>query len=698
MRCGFAMFSLCVWMLMVPMGALRAQTISTNGLVLWLDATDLNNTGTNPANGMAVATWADRSGAGHHATQGTAGFQPSYAVNAIGTNPVVRFGGDDWFSVGTIRSATGNVHAFVVSRRSASQVGGDTYQRLLSTTDGGDTYDWLAPDWTVTSLYGSTNGSSLAYGPDIRTGGTGGGTLKMAGLCVGKDAALGGSRFKGDIGEILLYDRQLAGSDLAAVTNYLYTKWLADTNSVPSPPPLVGAIRWDAWIGDAYGVGQAVHKSLGPEHWHSRLPYFGYAVSSTQVVVQSTTQADADRQIALARAGGVGYWAYCMYATNDPMTRFGIDLHLSSAHRDDVNFCMINQGVTPAGWSNFQARMIGYFRMTNHVMVAGNRPLFYLFNPPSLVQANYFASWAAARAAFDQFRVAVTNAGLGNPYLVVMDPTAATANTYRQNLGFDAISAYAVQGNHSAAPYATLDSYARNWWDAARNTGAKVIPIAMVGWDRRPRVENPVPWESWQVPGSGMDKYYAAPAPLEWAGHLQAAVDWVHINSADADAQAVLIYSWNEIDEGGWLLPTHVEKTARLEATRAATGAGADGDGDGMDDLWELWHFPALTNASAGSDADSDNFPDRFESRAGTDPTNGLSLLAFSNFRSSADANGVILGWQSVTGKFYDLLETTNPFFGGWITNRGGIAATAPLNTVTVQPVNVSQYYRIYLE
>ena len=698
MRCGFAIFSLCVGMLQVSIGALHAQTISTNGLVLWLDANDLSNTGTNPANGVAVATWADRSGAGHHATQGAAGFQPAYAVNAISTNPVVRFGGDDWFSVGTIRSATGNVHAFVVSRRSASQAGGDTYQRLLSTTDGGDTYDWLAPDWTVTSLYSGTNGSSLVYGPDIRTGGTGGGTLKIAGLCVGKDAALGASRFKGDIGEILLYDRQLAGSDLAAVTNYLYTKWLADTNSVPSPPPLVGAIRWDAWIGDAYGVGQAVHKSLGPEHWHYRLPYFGYAVSSTQVVVQSTTQADADRQLALAKAGGIDYWAYCMYATNDPMTRFGIDLHLSSAHRDDVKFCMINQGVTPAGWSNFQARMIGYFRMTNHVMVAGNRPLFYLFNPSSLVQTNYFASWAAAKAAFDQFRVAATNAGLGNPYLVVMDPTAATANTYRQNLGFDAISAYAVQGNHSAAPYATLATYARNWWDTAQGTGAKVIPIAMVGWDRRPRVENPVPWESWQMPGVGMDKYYAAPTPLEWTDHLHAAVDWVHINSANADAQAVLIYSWNEIDEGGWLLPTHVEKTARLEATRAATGAGADGDGDGMDDLWELWHFPALTNASAGSDADSDNFPDRFEILAGTDPTNGLSLLAFSETRPGSVTNDLLLGWQSVTGKFYNLLGTTNLFSGAWVTNRGGIAATAPLNTVTVQPVNVSQYYRIYLE
>lgn len=49
-----------------------------------------------------------------------------------------------------------------------------------------------------------------------------------------------------------------------------------------TPGPLVGAIRWDAWVGDlptvgAAGptaVGQQVERTLGPAHWHARLPFY----------------------------------------------------------------------------------------------------------------------------------------------------------------------------------------------------------------------------------------------------------------------------------------------------------------------------------------------------------------------------------------------------------------------------------------
>ena len=55
-----------------------------------------------------------------------------------------------------------------------------------------------------------------------------------------------------------------------------------------SVKPVVGAIRWDAWHGDAglehyakaggrwknLTPGLAVERSLGPKHWHYRLPFF----------------------------------------------------------------------------------------------------------------------------------------------------------------------------------------------------------------------------------------------------------------------------------------------------------------------------------------------------------------------------------------------------------------------------------------
>ena len=79
----------------------------------------------------------------------------------------------------------------------------------------------------------------------------------------------------------------------------------------------------------------------------------------------------------------------------------------------------------------------------------------------------------------------------------------------------------------------------------------------MAGWDRRPRVEHPVPWEAaWQKPNVGLDKYYVSPTPTELAGHLGEAFDWIGARAAQCPAQTVIIYAWNEHDEGGWLCPT----------------------------------------------------------------------------------------------------------------------------------------------
>ena len=91
----------------------------------------------------------------------------------------------------------------------------------------------------------------------------------------------------------------------------------------------------------------------------------------------------------------------------------------------------------------------------------------------------------------------------------------------------------------------------------------------MAGWDRRPRVEHPVPWETWQKPGQGLDRFYHAPTPAELATHVQDALDWLRDNPA-APARCALIYAWNENDEGGWLVPTlaadGTPDTRRIEA------------------------------------------------------------------------------------------------------------------------------------
>jgi hypothetical protein len=103
-------------------------------------------------------------------------------------------------------------------------------------------------------------------------------------------------------------------------------------------------------------------------------------------------------------------------------------------------------------------------------------------------------------------------------------------------------------------------------------SGAKVVPLVTAGWDRRPRVMNPVSWETPPRRSDEMDYYYASPSPRELAAHLQRALSWCARHRGAAEANAILIYAWNELDEGGWLVPSLGPDpgTGRLDAIRSA--------------------------------------------------------------------------------------------------------------------------------
>lgn len=77
-------------------------------------------------------------------------------------------------------------------------------------------------------------------------------------------------------------------------------------------------------------------------------------------------------------------------------------------------------------------------------------------------------------------------------------------------------------------------------------------------------------WESWQQPNAGIEKFYRAPTPAELTRHTSNAVAWVKNHPDATPGKAILIYAWNENDEGGWLVPTLEDGSWRLQAIRKA--------------------------------------------------------------------------------------------------------------------------------
>jgi hypothetical protein len=337
-----------------------------------------------------------------------------------------------------------------------------------------------------------------------------------------------------------------------------------------SSRPAAGAIRWDAWHGDKSSVGQAVETSLGPEPWHYRLPFFADVLSDSSVRIDGASQEVMDREIAYASQAGLDYWAFVTYEPSSAMS-LSLRYYLSSQHRHDIRFCLIT---APGNWGSrgeyrpSLARFVELMHQDTYLKVQGNRPLIYVgFIEDSETEMRW-GSRAAFRKVLDEFRKSVMESGAGNPYIAIMDFSPVRGRQLADDLGADAIACYAPHGDEKGAPYSRLAAFAERFWESSRGTGAQVIPTVMAGWDRRPRVEHPVPWEKSQKPGAGIEKYYQAPQPAELAAHLEHALDWTTSHAKSAGANAILIYAWNENDEGGWLVPTLSEGDARLRSIR----------------------------------------------------------------------------------------------------------------------------------
>jgi len=97
-------------------------------------------------------------------------------------------------------------------------------------------------------------------------------------------------------------------------------------------------------------------------------------------------------------------------------------------------------------------------------------------------------------------------------------------------------------------------------------------------------------------------------------------------------------------------------------------------------------------------DDDLDGMSNYGEFIAGTNPRSDTSVLKIEQF-GSAFGPDFLIQWQSVSGKTYQVSESTNLRTGVWSTISSNIPATAPLNSTTAQWGNAqSGYFRIEVE
>ena len=316
------------------------------------------------------------------------------------------------------------------------------------------------------------------------------------------------------------------------------------------PAPTVGAIRWDAWTGGP--ATEQVERTLGPSQYHDRLPWFAEVLDDNRVRIKGGRQEVMDREIRFAANAGLEYWAFLLYPRSNSMST-ALAQYLSSPDRRHIRFCVIlhnTLNASPEQWPQERERAVALLRRPEYQTVLNHRPLVYAF------MGHLFPF-----ERFAEFLTAAHDAGL-NPYCVFMgwDPKADFAQVSARE--FDAVSAYARGG--SEACFADLaKSVEEHYWRAAAGAQVPYVPLVTTGWDKRSRKDNPVSWEQ-HAAYHQQDQFPSRAAPGEIAAHLQRALGFVRSHPDICIANTVIIYAWNEYDEGGWLAPTR----------------GADGDPD----------------------------------------------------------------------------------------------------------------------
>src|SRR6185369_15158277 len=101
---------------------------------------------------------------------------------------------------------------------------------------------------------------------------------------------------------------------------------------------------------------------------------------------------------------------------------------------------------------------------------------------------------------------------------------------------------------------------------------------------------------------------------------------------------------------------------------------GADSDGDGLDDDWEMTYFGDISRDGSG-DFDHDGQSDRDEFLAGTNPTSDASLLRVLTLTSLNGGNTTIL-WNSAPGRTYRVQFKNNVDDPQWSDLPGVVSAT----------------------
>lgn len=348
------------------------------------------------------------------------------------------------------------------------------------------------------------------------------------------------------------------GGLFAAWMGAVLASWVFGSEPEQKRRAVVGAYYFDGWAGrhrladdpkEPWAKDAPTHLTRRMvEEFADRKPLWGWRDDTLEIM---------ERQIDLAADHGIAFFAFCWYwhpnleeIEKDPK-HTGLRLFLEAKNNHRMHFCLLvanHDGfliTTPENWRKAADVWLPYLKHPRYLKVGG-RPLLIIFNSRDGCPEGLEALQQVARQA-GLPGVAIAGCGAGD-----------LKRGYTHRTYYNIVPGYAA-GSQARKYQELVEAHQKAWHGSPEQP---FIPEVSVGWDKRP----------WETPGSPRAGwYYPDRTPEAFVRFLQSAIDWMDQNPDKTTAERILlIYAWNELGEGGYLVPTAGDPSAQyLQAVRS---------------------------------------------------------------------------------------------------------------------------------
>jgi hypothetical protein len=359
---------------------------------------------------------------------------------------------------------------------------------------------------------------------------------------------------------------------LAGVFILTMFAWTAGAQKA-KPNMKVGAYYFAGWAGKSpYDDGTPEHawaKGM-PTHFtrkfitefSGRTPIWGWRDDTHELM---------ERQIDLAADNGIAYFSFCWYwkDTKGPINIPVIEnypLHLpmymfmNARNNSRMEYCLLvanHRGAEIVGtdaWKQAADYWIeNYFKHPRYLKSEG-KPVVMIFLPGGADKDGLaYLQEAAKKAGYPGVLVA----GCGNCSVENGFQVQTLYNTKpREGLNMTDIYPFKLLADHNISE-----------WNRTNRPDMPYIPCVTAGWDRRP-------WEAKDGEGLGagspVSQHFDRGTPGDLKKYMKSLVEWMNANpDKTTKDRLAIVYAWNEIGEGGWLVPCKDDpKGAYLKAIR----------------------------------------------------------------------------------------------------------------------------------